>query len=65
MIAESAEMRFLCPVTGYTLLDQKQNTHMFRLKMFNVTERRERQNKNLYEHNSRMTTYRLPKILLN
>jgi hypothetical protein len=36
-------MRFLHPVAGYTLLDQKQSTDIgSELKIFNLTERMER-----------------------
>jgi hypothetical protein len=37
---ESAEMKFLRSVAGYTLLDQKLNTDIrSELKIFNLTER--------------------------
>jgi hypothetical protein len=54
---ESAEMRFLHPVTGYTPLHLKQSTDMCsELKIFNLTERTERQKESWYEHILRMTT---------
>jgi hypothetical protein len=63
---ESAEMEFLCPVAGYTLLDQKRSTDICsELKIFNLTDRIEKQKENWHEHILRMTTDRLPKVLLN
>jgi hypothetical protein len=63
---ESAEMRFLHPVAGYTLLDQKRSTDMrSELKILNLTGRIERQKENWYKHILRMTTDRVPKMLLN
>jgi hypothetical protein len=52
-------MRFLRPVARYTLLDQK------RVKIFNLTEKIERQRENWYGHILRMTADSLPMILLN
>jgi hypothetical protein len=41
---ESAEMRFLRPIAGYTLLDQKRSTDKSsELKIFNLSEVTERQ----------------------
>jgi hypothetical protein len=63
---ESAEMKFLRLVAGYTLLDQKRSTDIrLELKIFNLTERIEKQKENLHEHILRTTTDRLPKVLLN
>jgi hypothetical protein len=63
---EHSEMGFLRPVAGYTLLDQKRGTDICpELKTFNLTERMGRKKENLHEHILRMTTDRLPKILLN
>jgi hypothetical protein len=56
-------MKFLRSVAGYTLLDQKRSTDIrSELKIFNLTERIE---KYWHEHILRMTTDRLPKVLLN
>jgi hypothetical protein len=63
---ESAEMKFLRSVVGYTLLDQKRGTDSrSELNIFILTERIEKQQKNWHEHILRMTTDRLPKVLLN
>jgi hypothetical protein len=63
---ESAEMKFLRSVAGYTLLDQKRSTDIrSELKIFNLTERIQKQKENWHEHILRMTTDRLPKVLLN
>jgi hypothetical protein len=60
---ESAEIKFLA---GYTLLDQKRSTDICsELKIFNLTERIEKQKENWHEHILRMTADRLPKVLLN
>jgi hypothetical protein len=46
MKIESAEMRFLHSVAGYTLLNQKQNTNIRSvLKTCNITERTEKKKK--------------------
>jgi hypothetical protein len=43
---ESAEMKFLRSVAGYTLLNQKRSTDIrSELKIFNLTERTEKQKK--------------------
>jgi hypothetical protein len=61
---ESAEMKFLCSVDGYTLLDQKRSTDIrSELKILNFTNRIENQKENCHEHILRMTTDRLPKVL--
>jgi hypothetical protein len=63
---ESAEMKFLRSVAGYTLLDQKRSTDIrSELKIFNLTERTEKKKENWHEHILRMTTDSLPKVLLN
>jgi hypothetical protein len=63
---ESAEMKFLRSVAGYTLLDHKRSTDIrSELKIFNLTERVENQKENCHEHILRMTTDRFPKVLLN
>jgi hypothetical protein len=63
---ELAEMKFLRSVAGYTLLDQKRSADVrSELKTFNLAERIEKQKENWYEHILRMTTDRLPKVLLN
>jgi hypothetical protein len=63
---ESAEMKFLRSVAGYTLLDQKRSTDICsELKIFNLTERIEKQKENWHGPILRMTTDRLPKVLLN
>jgi hypothetical protein len=62
---ESAEMKFLRSVAGYTLLDQKRSTDIrSELKISNLIERIE---KPIIGMNSilRMSTDRLPKLLLN
>jgi hypothetical protein len=42
-----AEMRFLCSVVGYTLLDQERSTDIHsKLKILNLTERIEKQKEN-------------------
>jgi hypothetical protein len=57
---------FLSPVAGYTLLDQKRSTDIrSELKIFNLTGRIEKQKENWPQHILRMTTDRLPKVLLN
>jgi hypothetical protein len=54
---ESAEMKFLRSVAGYTLLDQKRSTDIrSELKIFNLTERTEKQTETWHEHILRMTT---------
>jgi hypothetical protein len=63
---ESAEMKFLRSVSGYTLLDQKRSTDTrSELNIFNLTEIIEKQKENCHEHILRITTDRLPKVLLN
>jgi hypothetical protein len=63
---ESAEMKFLLSVAGYTLLDHKRSTDIrSELKIFNLTERTEKRKENWHEHILRMTTDRLPEVLLN
>jgi hypothetical protein len=63
---ESAEMKFLRSVAGYTLLHQKRSTDIrSESKIFNLTERTEKQKENCHEHILIMTTDRLPKVLLN
>jgi hypothetical protein len=63
---KSAEMKFLRSVAGYTLLDQNRSTDIHsELKIFNLTEIIEKQKENCLEHILRMTTDRLPKVLLN
>jgi hypothetical protein len=62
---ESSEMKFLRTVAGYTLLDEKRSTDIrSELKLFNSTERIEKQKENRHEHILRMTTDRLPKVLV-
>jgi hypothetical protein len=59
-------MKFLRSVAGCTLLDQKRSTDIrSELKIFNLSERIEKQKENWHEHILRMTTDRLPKVLLN
>jgi hypothetical protein len=59
-------MKFLRSVAGYTLLDQKRSTDIrSELKILNLTERIEKQKGNWHEHILRITTDRLPKVLLN
>jgi hypothetical protein len=59
-------MKFLHSVAGYTLLDQERSTDIrSELKIFNLTERIEKQKENWHEHILRMTTDRLPKVVLN
>jgi hypothetical protein len=59
-------MKFLRSVAGYTLLDQNRSTDIrSELNIFNLTERIEQQKENWHEHILRMTTDRLPKVLLN
>jgi hypothetical protein len=54
---ESAEMKFLRLVAGCTLLDQKLSTDVrSELKIFNLTERIEKQKENWHKHILRMTT---------
>jgi hypothetical protein len=56
----------MCSVAGYTLLDQKRKTDIrSELEIFNLTERIENQKENWHEHILRMTTDRLPEVLLN
>jgi hypothetical protein len=48
---ESAKIRFVHPVDGYTLLNQNTKYgHTFRIKIFNLTERIERRKENWCEH---------------
>jgi hypothetical protein len=63
---ESAEMKFLRSVAGYTLLDQKRSTDIrSELKIFNLIERIEKQKENWHKLILRITTDRLPKVSLN
>jgi hypothetical protein len=63
---ETAEMKFLRSVAGCTLLGQKRSTDTCsELKIFNFSERIGKQKENWHEHILRMTTDRLPKVLLN
>jgi hypothetical protein len=63
---ESAKIKFLRSVAGYTLLDQKRSTDIrSELKILDLTERIENKKKYWHEHILRMTTDRLPKVLLN
>jgi hypothetical protein len=44
---ESDDIRFLHPVAGYTVLDQERSTNLrSEFKIFNLTERIERQKEN-------------------
>jgi hypothetical protein len=62
---QSAEMKFLRSVAVNTLLGQRRRTDIrSELKIFNLTERIEKQKENWHEHILRMTTDRLPKVLL-
>jgi hypothetical protein len=48
---DSAEMKFLRSVAGYTVLDQKRSTDISsELKIFNLTGRIEKQKENCHEH---------------
>jgi hypothetical protein len=59
-------MKFLRSVAGYTLLDQKRSTDIrSELKILNLTERIDKRKENCHGHILRMTTDRLPKVLLN
>jgi hypothetical protein len=59
-------MKLLRSVAGYTLLDQKRRTDKrSELKIFNLTDRIEKQKENWHEHILRMTPDRLLKVLLN
>jgi hypothetical protein len=61
---ESAEMKFLHSVAGYMLPDQKQSTDIHsELKIFNLTERIEKQKENWHEHILRMTTDKTSKSI--
>jgi hypothetical protein len=61
---ESAEIKFLRSVAGYTLLDQKRSTDIrSELKIFNLTKRIEQLKENWHEH-ILIITDRLPKVLL-
>jgi hypothetical protein len=62
----SAEIKILRLVAGYTLLDQKRSTDISsELKIFNLTERIDKQKEKWHKHILRMTTGRLPEVLLN
>jgi hypothetical protein len=62
---ESAEMRFLHLVAGYTLLDQKQSIGLHcELKIFSLTERIEKQKKNWCEHVLILTVGKTPKNII-
>jgi hypothetical protein len=59
---KTAETKFLCPVVGYTSLDQIQGRDKrSELKIFNLTDRTERQKENWCAYILRMTTERPPK----
>jgi hypothetical protein len=59
-------MRFLCPVPGHTLLDQKRRTNICsQLNIFILTERTERKKENWYKYILKITTDKFRKVLLN
>ena len=63
---EAAEMRFLRPMAGYTLLDYKRSTDIReQLGIFNINEKLTRYKINWREHTQRMDDNRLPKKTLN
>jgi hypothetical protein len=64
---ESAEMRFLRPVAGYTLLDQKRSTRIrSELKIFSLTERIEKEKRKVartyFENDNRQTPKDITKL---
>lgn len=62
---ETAEMKFLRSVAGYTLFDKKHNEDIrTELKIFNVKDRINDTRTNWLEHIERMPKNRLPQILL-
>jgi hypothetical protein len=59
-------MKFLRSVAGYTVLDRKRSKDIrSELKILNLIERIEKLKESCHEHILRMTTGRLPKVLLN
>ena len=62
---ETAEMKFLRSVAGYTLYDKEHNEDIrTELKIFNVKDRINDTRTNWLEHTERMPKNRLPQILL-
>ena len=62
---ETAEMKFLRSVAGYTLFDKKHNEDIrTELQIFNVKDRINDTRTNWLEHIERMPKNRLPQILL-
>ena len=61
---EAAEMRFLRPTAGYTLLDKKRSSDTReQLSIFNINDNLTRYKINWREHIQRMDDNRLPKKL--
>lgn len=62
---EAAEMRFLRPLAGYTLLDHKRNEDIRgELQISSILEKIDSTRKNWFEHLTRMPQERLPKTIL-
>ena len=62
---ETAEMKFLRSVAGYTLLDKKHNEEIrTELKIYNVKDKINQIRTNWLQHVERMSQNRLPQILL-
>ena len=63
---EAAEMRFLRPMAGYTLLDKKRSSDIReQLGIFNINDKLPQYKINWREHIQRMDDNRLPKKKLN
>ena len=63
---EAAEMRFLRPMAGYTLLDKKRSgDKREQLGIFNINEKLTQYKINWREHIQRMDDNRLPRKNLN
>ena len=62
---ETAEMKFLRSVAGYTLFDKKHNEDIrTELQIYNVKDRINDTRSNWLEHIERMPKNRLPQVLL-
>ena len=59
---ESAEMRFLRPLAGYTLLEKKRSHVREQLGIFNINHKLRQYKINWRKHIQRMDDNRLPKI---
>jgi hypothetical protein len=63
---EPAEMKFLRPTAGYTLLDKKRNSDIRKqLYIFNINDKLTQYKINWREHIQRMNDNIIPKTILN